>query len=305
VKRSLKLLPLAAATMFAMTSASATPTVSIDASDGSTASGTATFPALAEESVLGPFADITDFQPTGADDLPPEVVSAMGLKLTDARIAPTETGLRFIWQLDALPAVPPEAVRYTWSFTIGTNVYQLQAKLTNMASTTTVDAPQAHVEQLAAAKPFFQIRGLCTASYMGTPVAGCTHLAFLDGSFDSENARVSIDLPFGTSFAPDVVEGATLLEAQTAGMSITASLQAGVSNTVVSAFVNGWTPYLTAPAVTAAVEASSLDPSTVFYDDAMSLDEDGSWSGAVDGSGGSVYARACHGATCAYDELAL
>lgn len=299
MKRSLKLLPLAAITMLTMGAASASPSVAITSFDGTTLSGTAAFPALGAESVVGAFADRTDFQPTGADDLPPEVAAAAGLDLVDALIGPIDGGLRFTWQLGSpIEVIPPEGVRYNWSFTVGGQAYQLQAKLTNMASTTFVDASQAHVEHLAAGEEFFQLRGACSASYMGTPVAGCVHLAFLDGAFNLADGTVTIDLPFGTSFAPDVVPGATIVEAQSAGMSISASLQAGVSNTTVSAFINGWGQYLTAPTVTANRVADISENAFIDFDDVMTLAEDGSWSGTIDGSGGYAIARACNGATC-------
>lgn len=308
MKRSLKLLPLAAVTMLVAGQASAAPSISLASFDAQTSilSGTAAFPALGEESVVTAFSDRVDFQPTGADDLPPEVAQAAGLDLADALIAPIDGGLRFIWQLSTpIEVIPPEGLRYNWSFTVGGQAYQLQAKRTNMVGTTTVDAPQAHVEHLATGENFFQLRGRCTSSYMGTPIAGCFHLAFLEGSFDDAAGRIMIDLPYGTSFAPDVVEGVTIVEAQSAGMSISASLQAAVSNTLVSSYINGWGQYATAPSVSANRVAAGTDPSFAAYDDAMTLAGDGSFSGAVDGAGDLIVARACHGATCTYASLGL
>jgi hypothetical protein len=301
-----KLSTLAVLAMFAGGTAHAAPSISITDFSDPVLSGTAEFPELGRESVVSEFATRSGFQPTGAEDVPPEVQAALGLDLVDAFIEPIEGGLRFTWGLGSpIEVVPPEGLRYNWSFTVGGQAYQLQAKVTNMASTTTVDAPQAHVEQLAAGQEFFQLRGACTASYMGTPVAGCFHLAFLDGEFDYEAGEVSIDLPYGTSFAPDIVAGVTIVEAASAGMSIAASLQAGVSNTLVSAYINGWDAYRTAPSVMANRVSTGTDPRFASYDDPMTLAEDNSWSGEVDGSGPLVVARACHGATCSYDTLAL
>lgn len=312
VKRSLKLLPLAAATMLAMGSASATPSVSITGVDGSTLSGTAEFPPLGAESVITEFTDFSSFQPTGADDLPPEAAQALGLDLTDALIEPIVGGLRFTWVLDTpIEVIPPEGLRYNWSFTVGGEAYQLQAKLTNMGSLTTVEAPEAHVNQLTSGEPFFQLRGRCTASYEGTPVAGCYHLTFLDGAFDLEGGKISIDLPYGLEVAPDIREGATLVEAQSAGMSITASLQAVVSNATISAYFNGWGQYATAPTVSAnrvpEVPLTDGEPDYTFvnFDDTMTISENGTWSGAVDGTGSVYVARACHGATCSYTSATL
>lgn len=310
MKRSLKLLPLAAATMLTAGTASANPTLAIEGFDAETRilSGTAAFPSLGEQSVVVYEDTITGFQPTGADDVPPDVIAALGLDLVDATITPLPdaSGLRFTWVLGSpIEMVPPEGLRYNWSFSVGGQAYQLQAKTTNLVSTTTVDAPQAHAEQLAAGKGFFQIRGRCTTSYMGTPAAGCVHLGFLEGDIDEAAGRVSIDLPYGTAMAPDVVYGATIVEALSANMSIAASLQAAVSNTTTSAYINGWGQYVTAPQLQANEVAVGNDPVFAPYDDTLTLAEDGTFSGVVDGSGGLILARACHGVTCVYDSLEL
>lgn len=308
MKRSIKLIPLVAATLFAMSSASATPSIAITSFDSESGllTGTATFPPLGEQSVVLFEDSVTDFQPTGADDLPPEVAQHAGLDLQDALIAPLDNGLRFIWQLSSpIEVIPPEGLRYNWSFTVGGQNYQLQAKVTNMASLTTTEAPEAHVQQLASGKAFFQLRGRCTPAYLGTPVAGCFHLGFLDGNFDMENGRITMDLPYGMGIAPDVVRGVTIVEAQSAGMSISASLQAVVSNATISAYINGWGQYVTVPTVAANRVSAATDPAFATYDDPMTLAEDGTFSGLVDGAGSKVIARACHGARCSIATLTV
>jgi hypothetical protein len=128
------------------------------------------------------------------------VAEAAGIDLVDAKVLPLPdgSGLRFIWEVSNLPAqVPPEGVRYNWSFTAGGAQFQLQAKRTNLASVTTTEDPVGYVQQVSKGD-FFQLRGACQTSYQGTPAAGCYHLAFLKGAFDVANKQVSIDVPYQT-----------------------------------------------------------------------------------------------------------
>jgi hypothetical protein len=161
--------------------------------DGATAtvSGTAAF---------APITEAQSVQGLNTGFAEPAVAAAAGIDLTDAKIQPLAdgSGLRFVWQLSSMPAqVPPEGVRYTWSFRIGGTQFQLQAKRTNLASITTAEDPVGHAKQ-ATVGNYFQLRGACVANYEGTPTAGCYHLAFLKGGFDTAAKTVSMDLPFQT-----------------------------------------------------------------------------------------------------------
>lgn len=294
----------ALAALFALMAlpAQGAPTVTIDSvtvvAGTATVNGTVAFTPVGEQSVGG---DDTNFDP-------PEVGDAAGIDLVDAAIAPITGGLRFTWVLNSLPpAIPPEGVRYTWSFRIGTTQYQLQAKRTNLASVTTTEDPQGHVLQ-ATRGDYFQLRGACTTAYLGAPVAGCFHLAFLTGSFDIPNKRVSIDLPFDTRdsigrlVAHDFVPGAVLDENQTAGMSITGAFQAVVSNTATSDYINGWNSYFVGERVQLGVAPSTSSAEFVNYTADATI-SGGTYSGVVSGLGGfanTVFARACSGTECAY-----
>lgn len=242
-----------------------------------------------------------------------DVATAAGTNLVDAKIAPLANGqgLRFIWELAGMPAqVPPEGVRYTWSFKIGTTQYQLQAKRTNLASITTAEDPMNHIQQATAQKEFFQLRGACVDNYFGTPqpVAGCYHLAFLNGAFDVANKTVSMDLPYQTKdkigrvVAPDFKPGVTIEENQTANMSITGAFQAVIGNTTTSDYTNGWTPYYVGPSVALGVAAPGQEPEGVTYSAPGTLNGS-TFNGTVSGltaSKNTVYARACNGVECTY-----
>lgn len=293
----------------AMPASAEGPTVTITDAvrSGATAtvSGTAIIPDVIEAQSVGG----TNTQFANAD-----VADTAGVDLTDAKIQPlpNNAGLRFIWQLKSLPEqVLPEGVRYTWAFKIGETQYQLQAKSTNMASITTAEDPVGHAKQLAAAKPFFQLRGACVTNYEGSPSAGCYHLAFLDGRFDTANGTVSMDLPYqtrdsiGRLVAEDFKPGAIIEENLTANMSITAAFQAVVGNTYTSDYTNGWTPYVTGKRVDLAVGGPSSDPAGLDYSGTTTMTDD-SFTGTVSGLStriDTVFARACAGTVCSYAKV--
>jgi hypothetical protein len=295
--------------LFVPGQASAAPAVTITGVtlNGGTGSvtGTAAFTAITEAQSVG--GTNTNWGPAQAAPL----AEATGVNLVDAKIAPLANGagLRFIWELQNLPAqVPPEAVRYTWSFKIGTNQYQLQAKRTNLASITTVEDPVNHIQQAAAQREFFQLRGACQAAYEGLPTAGCYHLAFLNGSFDVAGKRVTMDLPYETKdeigrvVAPDFKPGAVIEENLTANMSITAAFQAVVGNTTTSDYTVGWSPYHAGPQVTLGAGAANAEPTTVTYNSPATLNG-GTFNGTVSGltaAKNTVFARACNGTECSF-----
>lgn len=270
--------------------------------DGDTAhlAGDVEFPPIEHPESVGGF--VTAFEN-------PDVASQVGIALHDALIEPLAdgSGLRFVWDVDQLPptGVLPEGVRYTWAFQIDGEQFQLQAKTSNLLSSTTVEDPVGHAQQ--AGDNFFQLRGACQDEYLGTPVSGCYHLAFLDGDVDVDAGTIAVELPYdthdsiGRSVAPEFVPGATLIANETASMSITASLQAVVSNTATSQYINSWTDYFAGPRLELGVGRSFSDPTGVDYTVSVPWSEDGTWSGSVSGLGGAndtVFVRACNGASC-------
>ncbi|MGH2711929.1 MAG: hypothetical protein ACRDH9_12085 [Actinomycetota bacterium] len=319
MRRVRPLVALAAAGLLLLPGqASAAPTVSISGvtvTGGSgSVTGTAAFEAIsAAQSVVG---DETTFNagPVGGT----AVADAAGLRLTGATILPlaNNAGLRFTWLLDSLPPeVPPEGVRYTWGFRIGTRTYQIQVKRTNIGSATTTEDPVGHIQQLATTQAWFQLRGACVTAYptSPSPVAGCFHLAFLQGAIDIAGKKITVDMPFETKdkigrlVAPDFKPGAVLThtdaaDAGTAGMTVAASFQAAVSNTQVSRYINSTVPYYVAPQVSLGVAAAAAEPSTVAYGAPATLSASG-FSGTVTGlsaSKNTVFARACNGTECTY-----
>ncbi|HEX9891695.1 MAG TPA: hypothetical protein VGB28_06490 [Actinomycetota bacterium] len=241
-----------------------------------------------------------------------DVAVAAGVDLTAGKIIPINGGLRFVWEISNMPAeVPPEGVRYTWALKIGNTQYQLQAKRTNLASTTTTEDPVGHVQQLAAQKNFFQLRGACQTSYQGTPAAGCYHLAWLNGSFDIAGKKVSMDWPYNTKdqigrlVAPDFVPGVVLEEVLVASSSITSNFQVVVSNTTTSDYINGWEPYFAGGRVQLGIGNHTSGPEGISYGAPVTLNADGTFDATLSGLSGSantIFARACNGttATCAY-----
>lgn len=228
------------------------------------------------------------------------VADAAGLDLADACIERTERGLKFIWVMgSALPAqVPPEGVRYNWAFQAGDQVLQLQAKRTNIANATTVEDPVGHAQHLQEGDAgWFQVRGACVADYLGTPINGCYHLDFVDGGFDIEAGEVWMELPFdprddlGRPYAPDLVDGANLIESASAGMSIAASGQAVVSNTSTSAYINGWAQYCTADEALAGLGSAFTSGAMA----PMELAEDGTFAALLQGDGTHAHVSACSG----------
>jgi hypothetical protein len=261
------------------------------------ASGTATFDGLVGAASVG-----------GTNKNMPADAAAgpAGVQLVDALIEPLAdgAGLRFIWKLESLPAqVPPEGTRYTWSFGIGEKTFQLQAKRSTMGSTTVADDPAGHVGAMSKAG-FFQLRGNCgTIGDLPSPApASCPHIAFVEGAFNTADATVTMDVPFGLAVAPEIAPGAVLTEVQTAAMSITAAFQAGVSNANTSDHTNGWNPYYAGPSVSLATGSATANPATLTY--APATVDAGSWSGTVASPvrNTTLYVRSCEGpsSSCTY-----
>lgn len=265
---------------------------------GSIKGGVATVQGSARAGAPGPGSVegiVTDFAQA-------DVSTQAGTQLTDALVEATDDGLTFTWQLANLSAAaPPEVVRYTWSFAIGEETFQLQAKTTNIASITLADDPAGHVTHAGAS---FQVRGNCVAQYQGTPVANCPHIGWTEGAFDTANDQVTMTVPWG--FHELIEPGAVVVENQTAGMSIAASFQAVANTSNLSSFINEWTrPYVAGLGVFVATAPADTDPARVKGGKPLAVAKDGSFKGTVEVEpGDAVFVRACTGFTCTVKRVA-
>lgn len=233
-----------------------------------------------------------------------DVADAIGIDLADAYIEEVEdgSGLRFTWQLasEMPPEGVPEGVRYNWAFQAGDQTYQLQVKRSNLANITTAEAPIEHVMEAAEGDWWFQLRGACTDAYLAeqSPVAGCYHLGFFDGAVDTAAGTVSMVLPYeatdgiGRLVAGTFQRGTPISENQSAGMSITASAQAVVSNTLSSQFINGWGTYYPGTVVSVAL-GDDTGPTSSYT--LLDTPGDGSFAGSLSGAGTHLWVRACSG----------
>lgn len=249
-------------------------------------------------------AEIPDFFLTPFADA--AVADAVGIDLQTATIEELEdgSGLRFTWKLgsDLPPQGVPEGVRYNWTFDAGGETYQLQVKRTNVVSSTTAESPTDHALELAEGDWWYQLRGACVdpGGYPvpESPVSGCYHLGFFDGSVDPAAGIVSMDLPYeatdqiGRVVAGTFRRGAPITAQNSAGSSIAASMQALISNSTVSQYLNGWGTYY--PGTVVSVALGDADGPSAAYQ-LLETPGDGTFAGELSGAGTHVWVRACRG----------
>lgn len=167
-------------------------------------------------------------------------LEAAGLDVTELyvhRIEAPAPHLEFVIKVTNLPAAPPqEVVRYLWQMTVNGKAYWIQAKSSDVASTATADDAPGSVQRVAGS---FRLRGNCsTVAVLST----CVHLLWLDGSFDTTNGEILINVPLDNPVAPDFTSGASII--QGTDQTMTASVQAGISNASTSDTVTGYEDYL-------------------------------------------------------------
>lgn len=234
------------------------------------------------------------------------VADAVGIDLQTAGIEELEdgSGLRFSWQLgsDLPPEGVPEGVRYTWTFDSGGETYQLQAKRTNVLSSTTAESPSDHALELAEGDWWYQLRGACVDGggypVPESPVSGCYHLGFFEGDVDPAAGTISMELPYeatdqiGRLVAGTFKRGTPITAQTSAGSSIAASMQAAISNSTISQFLNGWGTYH--PGTTVAVALGDAEGPTGGYQ-LLDTAGDGFFGGSLTGAGTHLWVRACSG----------
>jgi hypothetical protein len=249
----------------------------------------------------------------GAGDGPgrAEAADAAGVDLLSADVSqpdPTKPSLLFEWKVTNLPSTGalPEFTFYRWGITVnGTTNYVLQAKFTNLVSTSYLDDPSAPPSHVGTA---FQLRGNCGPVNGQVPVSNCHSLAWLEGGFDPATKTVHMSVPLGQTYAPALAPGAVVTPYNYDAQPIVAGFTAGVANATTEDGLDWDTdtvPSYTIPTgrVLLGIAPAGTDPSQVQFTSIATLASDGSFTGNLSTSGlapGSydVFARACFGTNC-------
>lgn len=173
-----------------------------------------TLPASADATVLVSEDDAGDWGAEVGAELAP-IGSALGQDLVSASLRPDfEAGLmHFIIGVTELPEIggTPEATRYTWNFTVGTELAELDGKFTNYSrgtcDPTAGTCPPPRDPGLAP----FALRGNCTTT---ESVTLCEELALLHATFDTATDTIDIPVPIALlndlSECGDISPGANL-----------------------------------------------------------------------------------------------
>jgi hypothetical protein len=281
---------------------SSTGVSELNASTSGNVSGVASFLGESAPNVLAD--DPLNDGPGGANG------SASGIDITQVSVSQpdaTYPELVFNWNVSNLPnpvtGMQPENVRYVWSFLAGGRQWFVQAKASTLAQSTTPDDPTGTVTKTTRA---FQLRGNCAVV---VAVTSCGHIAWLDGSFDAANKTVSVRVPIGASFAPEIKAGATLTPVTPNSTGdIYAALQAVTDNANTRDQVTYSTNYVIPQRTVAfGVAPAGTDPSQVTYGSPIVVGADGTFAknlGPI-ATGNEVFAKACFGNTCAFRSVAV
>jgi len=233
-----------------------------------------------------------------------------GLDMVGARVFqpdPYADQLAFEFHTSDLPeprGSVPEGVRYVWGFTTGSGptlkTYLLQAKLTNVASSTLADEQEGHVTNAGAA---FQLRGNCALiSVGGVGVTNnCAHIAWLTGHLDPVRNVVRVFLPMGASYTQEISAGATLKPFDYAGGVIYVTPQAVLSQATVYDLVE-WLAedayQVPSREAFIGIAPAGTPAGEVTYD-ALALDANDDFSASLaGGAGDAVYLKSCFEGRC-------
>jgi hypothetical protein len=270
--------------------------------------GTATFAGETSPVVL---AD----DPTGDGPIEPGASGTAGIDLTQATIRQPEAALPYLeltWKVasmptpDTTPGAPPETIWYVLNFNANNKAFRVQAKTSNVASTTVADDPTGGATHAGRA---FQLRGNCAVV---VAVNNCGHLAWLDGTFDQPNKQVQVRIPLDLANAADLRPGVTITptNASTGAPNIYAAYNVGVTQFSPVSMADGadWfsdtegVAGYTIPVSTVrlGVAPAGTDPGAVTYNVAATLAADGSFTGSLGNvpAGSEVFARSCFGTSC-------
>lgn len=235
--------------------------------------------------------------PEGDPPVHPQL-AALGIDATEIAIGspdPFLSEIEFVIRVTELNAPPaPEFIRYLWQFQVEGEEYWIQAKTSDVTTTTAfLDDPQGSVQHIPGS---FRLRGNC-GTIENTGIATCRHLAWLDGEFDTGADEVRVRLPLDLEVAPAITAGAAIDPEN--GM--TASIQAAVSNNATSDTVFQDFSY-TIPQRT--VEVGIVPAGApAEYTQTVAASPSGAFSATLDASGLApgeydVHARACYGSNC-------
>jgi hypothetical protein len=253
-----------------------------------------------------------------AGDEPGDPAGAQaGIDMIGAQIYqpdPAKPLVQFAWQVAQLPPTGsvPEVVRYIFDILVnggpasGGSEYLIQAKYSNVVSSTVTDDPQGHLMHIPGA---FQIRGHCAV--VGV-INSCPHLAWLEGAFDVTHGVVYIGIPLGQSYAPDLAPGAIFTPNTANGYDTAACFQAAISNANLCD-ESTWIPAsYTVPQETVklGIAKASTPVSKVKFTTPATLTPDGKFAGSLSrGSLGAgkynVWAQACFASNCGTKKVTI
>ncbi|HEX9824552.1 MAG TPA: hypothetical protein VGB51_09210 [Actinomycetota bacterium] len=255
--------------------------------------------------------------PVGDAPGAPDLGDETGVDLVAARLYQPNANVPELvveWELTGLPPSGgvPEGTRYSLPFKVGTKEFQVQAKFSNLASITTSDDPPGHVTHVGAT---FQLRGNCTTSWNGSGVAYCYHLAWLTGEFVPAQKVVRVRLPLGSSAAPDIAPGASLVRNTSTNANLNAVLAGYQAVVALSPTTNDeasfgpeeeetYTFVVPKKTVALGIAPAGTPVGSVTFGTNAAVAADSSFSGSVSTAGlvpGSydVWAKACFAGNCA------
>lgn len=243
-------------------------------------------------------------------------VDQTGLDLLAATLSvpdPDAPELLVEWRVSNLPPEGiPEGTRLAMSFRAGDEIYQVQAKRSNVAGPTSPNDPMGHAMRLDGA---FQLLGDC-GSFATGDEQHCLHLLWLDGAADPRTGTVSARVPLDSTVAPEIRPGAVLRPTGSESLEIAGVLsgihavQSLVEPTDDHApfgppGVAGYGFDVAEKAVMLGAAPTGTDPSAVEYTTPAVLAADGSFTGSISTAGhdpatSDVYARACFATNCGY-----
>jgi len=240
-----------------------------------------------------------------------------GLDLLAATLSvpdPDVAELLVEWRVSNLPPEGiPEGTRLAMSFRAGDEIYQVQAKRSNVAGPTSPNDPMGHAERLDGA---FQLLGDC-GSFATGDEQHCLHLLWLDGAVDPRTGTVSARVPLDSPSAPEIRHGAVLRPTGSESLEI-AGVLSGI-HAVQSLLeptddhapfgppgVAGYGFDVARKEVLLGVAPAGTEPTQVDYTTPATLAPDDSFTGSIavdDPDGTDVFARACFATNCGYRSL--